>query len=487
MPEPIPMLSAAPAGAGSAASSAADQRAAEATPFDAMLQAGLARRESSEPQKAPVGTPAEPRPAGDKAAGEEPAKAAADEDPLVALIAYAAADITAALLASAAPDPAAAKPAAPADPAGIQAVADQHVQAAAPIGAQLRASGIPNTDTLIDPPSVTMAAATSGLPATAPGEPVQADAIADRPAERATDAAAAAQALAQDARAVASQQPAAAAPAAASTAAKAGAGPAATADTRVRKPGTSETDETSPARRGPQVAADAAPRPTAEGGVKEDRLQERRSDAWDAADRLNQATAQRTEDKFAHVLKVQEPKTAERPLDISPRIDAMARTDAMPQADAAQAPAAAARPSPVLVIHVEQRVGSAHWNQDFVSQVNLLVSHREPQAEIRVNPPQLGPVEVRIGLDGNQVSVTFTAAQPETRAAIENALPQLREMFADNGIALGNASVSAESSQQQSPRPDGSGATRFARDDLVEAQGAAPMRAAITRLVDTFA
>ena len=497
MPEPIsiPQLTAAPSGAGSATPSAADQRAAEASPFDAMLQEGLARRENSGTQKAPESTPAEPSAAKEKTGTEDAAQAAADpdNDPLVALLAYGAADITAALLASAPGDPAAARLPASSDPAEIQTLTDQGAQAAAPIAARLRASGTPQTDALLDSPSVTKIAATPARAASGPGEPAAADpgAIADRPGDPVTDPAATAQVLAPDARPVVSQQPAAAA--VANAAAGTAAATTTTADTRARKPGTAEIDDTAPARRGLKVVADPAGRPAHEGGPKEDRLQERRSDARDGADSTGSAALQRNEDKFVHFLKAQEAKPLDRPLDVSARADAIARTDAGPQADAAQAtaaaqaPAAAARPPSIPLIHIEPRVGSDRWNQDFVSQVNLLVSHREPQAEIRVNPPQLGPVEVRIGLDGNQVSVSFTAAHPETRAAIENALPQLREMFSDNGLALGNASVNAESSQQQSPRSEGSGAARFAQDDLAEVGGVVPMRAAITRLVDTFA
>lgn len=486
MPEPVSMLPVAPTGTGTAAPSAADQRAAEASPFDAMLQEGLARRENSGAQKAPESTPPDPRPAKEKTAAEDPVPAAVDADPLVTLLAYGAADITAALLASASIDPAAAAPRLPAstDAEGIQTVSDQGPQAAAPVGAQLRAIAKPKTDTPLDPSSI---AKVRGQPATAPDEPVQgaADPVVNRPVERAMDTVAAAQAPEQDAPSVVTRQLAAAGTAVANAVAATGARPTIPADSVARKPGASEMHDSAPAGRVLQLTPDAAP--ATEAGVKEDRPLERRTDARDAIDSAQSATVQRGEEKFAHVLKAQEPRTAERPLEIAPRIDAVARTDAVPQAIAAQAPAAAARPSSVPLVHIEPRVGSSQWNQDFVSQVNLLVSHREPQAEIRVNPPQLGPVEVRIGLDGNQVSVTFTAAQPETRAAIENALPQLREMFADNGLALGNASVSAESSQQQSARAESSGAARFAPGDVAETEAAAPMRAVITRLVDTFA
>jgi flagellar hook-length control protein FliK len=180
-------------------------------------------------------------------------------------------------------------------------------------------------------------------------------------------------------------------------------------------------------------------------------------------------------------------RPAEGPAETNLRIDTLATTV---HADMARGPDSFTAGTPeragkVPVVYVDQGLGSAGWKQEFASQITLLVSRREPQAEIRVNPPQLGPVEVRIGLQGDQVSLAFTALQPDTRAAIENALPQLREMFAGNGLALGNASVNAESSQQQSPRgPDQNGMPRV-REESSETVPA--LRRADVRLVDTFA
>lgn len=500
MPEPVsmPQLAAVPSGAGSGTSPAADQRAAEASPFDAMLQAGLARREDSGARKEPERTPEQSSPAKDGVGTADAPKAKTDAgpegDPLVALLAYGAADITAALLAAAPGDPAAAA-ARLAASSNAAPVPDQGTQAAAPIGAPLRAGGTAPADALLDPQSLAGVATASARPASLPGErsPAEPEAISNLVAEAVTDPAAAAQVLAADARTAtgAPLRPVAAGVAAAGAAAGASTASAPAPETRARRPGTAAADDAAPARRGRPVAADASGRSADEGSPLAERVAQGPADARDAA--ATPAPVQRNENRLAHLVKSQDAKAIDRPLEVSPRADAVARTEGVPQADAAQAPAAAlapaaaARPTSVPVIQIEPRVGSSPWNQDFVSQVNLLVSHREPQAEIRVNPPHLGPVEVRIGLDGNQVSVSFTSAHAETRSAIENALPQLREMFSDNGLALGNASVSAESSQQQSPRSEGSAASRFAPEDLAEVDVAMPIRAAITRLVDTFA
>jgi flagellar hook-length control protein FliK len=178
-------------------------------------------------------------------------------------------------------------------------------------------------------------------------------------------------------------------------------------------------------------------------------------------------------------------RAADRPADPAARIDTMVRTDPAPRLDTP--PPAAERAGSVPVLYVDHSLGSPEWQREFGSQVSVLVSRREPQAEVRLNPPQLGPVEIRIGLQGDQVSLAFTALHPDTRAAIENALPQLREMFAGNGLALGNASVNAESSQQQSHRGTHQNGVSFPNQEPMVAESMPPIRRVAVRLVDTFA
>lgn len=78
-------------------------------------------------------------------------------------------------------------------------------------------------------------------------------------------------------------------------------------------------------------------------------------------------------------------------------------------------------------------------------------------AELRINPPDLGPVEVRLTVSGDQASAKFVSAHAEVREALETSIARLRESFAEAGIQLGEASVSAESFRIRhpaKPRPD---------------------------------
>ncbi len=104
-----------------------------------------------------------------------------------------------------------------------------------------------------------------------------------------------------------------------------------------------------------------------------------------------------------------------------------------------------------VVAHVEQLAqpfGSPAWEHGFSSRVVWMARNDVQSAEIRLNPPDLGPIEVKLVLSGDpgapaSASVQFSAAHAATREAIESALPRLREMLQENGIALGNTTVDA--------------------------------------------
>jgi hypothetical protein len=84
---------------------------------------------------------------------------------------------------------------------------------------------------------------------------------------------------------------------------------------------------------------------------------------------------------------------------------------------------------------------SPDWSREFAARVSWMVERGEQFASIQLTPAQLGPVEVRLAIREGEASIWFGAAQADTRAAIEQALPRLREMFAASGLVLADASV----------------------------------------------
>ena len=94
-------------------------------------------------------------------------------------------------------------------------------------------------------------------------------------------------------------------------------------------------------------------------------------------------------------------------------------------------------------------VGTPAWDQALGQKVVWMAAGAEQTASLTLNPPDLGPVQIVINVSNSQADAAFMAAQPETRQALEAAMPKLKEMLADAGISLGQTSVSAGSPNQQ--------------------------------------
>ncbi len=94
------------------------------------------------------------------------------------------------------------------------------------------------------------------------------------------------------------------------------------------------------------------------------------------------------------------------------------------------------------------KVGTAAWDQALGQRVVWMVAGGQQSASLTLNPPDLGPLQVVLNVTNAHADATFIAAQPEVRAALEAALPKLRDMLGDAGIQLGQASVNAGSPNQ---------------------------------------
>ena len=116
--------------------------------------------------------------------------------------------------------------------------------------------------------------------------------------------------------------------------------------------------------------------------------------------------------------------------------------------------ASASHAVPPAVV-VDTPFGRPGWEQELGSHVLWLASRDLHGAQLQLNPPQLGPIEVRIALRHDQASVSFSALHPAVRDALEAAIPRLKEMLSTSGLNLMNVDVSQHSFARQQERDAG--------------------------------
>lgn len=98
-------------------------------------------------------------------------------------------------------------------------------------------------------------------------------------------------------------------------------------------------------------------------------------------------------------------------------------------------------------------LGSSDWQQGLGQQLIGLHQRGGQQIELHLHPAELGPLSISLKLGDNAAHAHFLAAHPQVRAAIEQALPQLREALAEQGITLGETSVGEQRQQQAQGEP----------------------------------
>jgi flagellar hook-length control protein FliK len=141
-------------------------------------------------------------------------------------------------------------------------------------------------------------------------------------------------------------------------------------------------------------------------------------------------------------------------------------------------------------------LNDARWPADFSQKVTWLSTTQNQVAELSLNPPDLGPLNVVLKITDNQATALFTSPHGSVRDAVENAMPKLREMLAESGITLGNATVSDQAPRERDTSAfSGNQSQSGNRRDEIEigtegslpAANSAPHVSRHNGMIDTFA
>jgi flagellar hook-length control protein FliK len=97
-------------------------------------------------------------------------------------------------------------------------------------------------------------------------------------------------------------------------------------------------------------------------------------------------------------------------------------------------------------------VDTAQFSQGVADRVSLMMDGNLTSAKLQVNPPALGPIEVRIALQGGHAQVSFSSHSAVTRDALESSSEKLREMLGSQGFSSVSVDISQRSFQERSPQ-----------------------------------
>ena len=145
-------------------------------------------------------------------------------------------------------------------------------------------------------------------------------------------------------------------------------------------------------------------------------------------------------------------------------------------------PAYAAKPAPLPMD--QPALFAERLNQH----ISVMLGEGVQSAQIAVSPAELGPVEVRVTMIGDEAKVQMAASHAATREALNDAMPRLRASFAEAGLSLAQAGVFAQMPERQQAQPafDGGPAHNDTDFEQTPLASITPARVLRIGLIDAF-
>jgi flagellar hook-length control protein FliK len=132
-------------------------------------------------------------------------------------------------------------------------------------------------------------------------------------------------------------------------------------------------------------------------------------------------------------------------------------------------------------------VGTPRWADELGTRLVMMSARGQQEGSLTLSPEHLGPLEVRISVQQSTANVWFGAQHADTRAALAEAMPRLRELFGEAGLSLGHAGVSEEAPRQSAGGDTESIGTERAADGAPVQPAAVAVRQVTSALLDLYA
>ncbi len=111
------------------------------------------------------------------------------------------------------------------------------------------------------------------------------------------------------------------------------------------------------------------------------------------------------------------------------------------------------------------------WASAVAERAAVMASQKVQFAEIQLDPPELGQLQVRVSVNQDQqASVTFVSPHAQVREALDQTANRLREMLSEQGVDLVDVNVSdqAEGEDENVSDEEFAGAGSTSEDDVLE-------------------
>jgi flagellar hook-length control protein FliK len=148
--------------------------------------------------------------------------------------------------------------------------------------------------------------------------------------------------------------------------------------------------------------------------------------------------------------------------------------------------AATASPHRLFVPQTQlgMNVAHPHWGNAVGEKILWMANQQLSSADIRLDPPELGSLQVRVTVQQDQANISFITPHPQVRELLDQQVNRLREMFAEQGLQLGQVDIADRHQQESRQSQDESQAKgRFVSDESEDAQ---VMSVSSLYLVDQF-
>jgi len=142
-----------------------------------------------------------------------------------------------------------------------------------------------------------------------------------------------------------------------------------------------------------------------------------------------------------------------------------------------------------LMRAVERPVVANEMGRQLGERVLMMARGEIKQASIRLDPPELGMMDIKISVQNDQTQVQIVVQNPQVREALESQSAKLREFLEQQGLSLDSLDVREESRGQGDRDESGDGDGRGASgesDGGIADEGGEPVRQWQQGLVDDF-